>query len=65
MCSGRLCFSVFAAIVLMMFLPMALVPQKNRTRRFAFGHLGKTRVVDLSYAISDKLVPWPGDKKVV
>src|SRR5215472_2135127 len=24
---------------------------------------GKTRVVDLSYAISDKMVPWPGDKK--
>src|SRR6267143_4088566 len=24
---------------------------------------GKTRVLDLSYAISDKLVPWPGDEK--
>ncbi len=24
---------------------------------------GKTRVIDLSYAISDKLVPWPGDEK--
>ncbi len=24
---------------------------------------GKTRVLDLSYAISDKLVPWPGDGK--
>jgi kynurenine formamidase len=24
---------------------------------------GKTRVVDLSYAISDKLVAWPGDEK--
>jgi kynurenine formamidase len=24
---------------------------------------GKTRVVDLTYAISDKLVPWPGDEK--
>jgi len=24
---------------------------------------GKTRVVDLSYAISDKLVPWPGDEQ--
>jgi kynurenine formamidase len=23
---------------------------------------GKTRVLDLSYAISDKVVPWPGDK---
>jgi len=25
---------------------------------------GKTRVVDLSYAINDKLVPWPGDTHV-
>jgi len=24
---------------------------------------GKTRVLDLSYAISDKMVPWPGDAK--
>jgi kynurenine formamidase len=25
---------------------------------------GKTRVLDLSYSINDKLVPWPGDEKV-
>jgi kynurenine formamidase len=25
---------------------------------------GKTRVLDLSYAINDKLVPWPGDAKI-
>ena len=25
---------------------------------------GKTRVIDLSYAINDKLVRWPGDEKV-
>jgi len=24
---------------------------------------GRTRVLDLSYAINDKLVPWPGDEK--
>jgi kynurenine formamidase len=24
---------------------------------------GKTRVIDLSYAISDKMVPWPGDAR--
>ena len=24
---------------------------------------GKTRVIDLSYALSDKLVPWSGDAK--
>lgn len=25
---------------------------------------GQTRVIDLSYALSDKLVPWPGDARV-
>jgi len=25
---------------------------------------GKTRVLDLSYAINDRLVPWPGDERV-
>ena len=25
---------------------------------------GKIRIIDLSYAINDKLVPWPGDEKV-
>jgi kynurenine formamidase len=25
---------------------------------------GKTRLIDLSYALSDKLVPWPGDARV-
>ena len=24
---------------------------------------GKTQVIDLTYAINDKLVPWPGDKR--
>src|SRR5260370_2054281 len=24
---------------------------------------GKTRIIDLSYTISDKMVPWPGDAK--
>src|SRR5215471_16500269 len=24
---------------------------------------GRTRVIDLSYSISDKMVPWPGDAK--
>jgi len=61
---GRLCFSVFAAFVLMMFLPMALVSQKVQRDGLLSGIAdGKTRVVDLSYAISDKLVPWPGDEK--
>jgi kynurenine formamidase len=48
----------------MMFLPMALVPQKTQRDGLLSGIAdGKTHVVDLSYAISDKLVPWPGDEK--
>src|SRR5256885_3537083 len=40
-----------------------------RTKQQAVGALegiasGKARVVDLSYAINDKLVAWPGDPKV-
>ena len=26
---------------------------------------GKTRVLDLTYAINDKLVPWPGDEQIL
>jgi kynurenine formamidase len=49
----------------MMFLPMTLFPQKSqRDSLLSDISSGKTRVVDLSYAINDKLVAWPGDKKV-
>ena len=41
--------------------------QRRQTKRPASGLAGipsgKTRVVDLSYAINDKLVPWPGDTR--
>ncbi len=48
----------------MMFLPMALFPQQPERDSLLSGIAsGKTRVVDLSYAINDKLVPWPGDKR--
>jgi kynurenine formamidase len=60
----RMCLSVFGVVVLMMFLPMALFPQKRQADSLLSGIAdGKTRVVDLSYAINDKLVPWPGDKR--
>jgi Predicted metal-dependent hydrolase len=36
------------------------VPQRPSLEAIA---TGKTRVIDLSYALSDKLVPWPGDPK--
>src|ERR1700675_2095139 len=41
-----------------------LLPQNTRHDSMLEGvPSGKTRVLDLSYAISDKLVPWPGDEK--
>jgi kynurenine formamidase len=62
--SMRLCISVFAVLILMMFLPMALFSQKTQGDGLLSGiSSGKTRVVDLSYAINDRLVPWPGDEK--
>ncbi len=43
---------------------MTLLPQKTRQDSMLEGiSSGKTRVLDLSYAISEKLVPWPGDEK--
>ena len=43
---------------------MILLPQSPRQNSMLEGiPSGKTRVLDLSYAISDKLVPWPGDEK--
>src|SRR5256885_3694742 len=44
------------------FIWVILLPQKPQDDRLLQGiSTGKTRVVDLSYAINDKLVPWPGD----
>ena len=43
---------------------MTLPPQKSeRDSLLSDISSGKTRVVDLSYAINDRLVPWPGDEK--
>src|SRR5713101_7930733 len=43
---------------------MALIPLNHRQDDSLDGIAsGKTRVIDLTYAISDKLVPWPGDTK--
>jgi kynurenine formamidase len=45
-------------------LAMTLLPQNARRDAMLEGLLsGKTKVLDLSYAINDKLVPWPGDEK--
>ena len=62
--SGRLGRIVVAVVAFMMFLPMTLFPQNSQRDGWLSGIAsGKTRVLDLSYAINDKLVPWPGDKR--
>jgi kynurenine formamidase len=61
----RLRLFAIAIVTAMMFLPMALFPQKLQSDTLFSGIAsGKTRVLDLSYAINDKLVAWPGDEKV-
>jgi kynurenine formamidase len=55
-------FGIFAISV---FAFMTVLPQKTERDNLLSGiSTGKTRVLDLSYAINDKLVPWPGDEKV-
>jgi kynurenine formamidase len=62
--SGRLGRIVVGVGAFMMFLPMALFPQNSQRDDLLSGIAsGKTRVLDLSYAINDKLVPWPGDTR--
>jgi kynurenine formamidase len=62
--SGRLGRIVVGVGAFMMFLPMTLFPQNAQRDGLLSGIAsGKTRVLDLSYAINDKLVPWPGDKR--
>jgi kynurenine formamidase len=51
-------------IVLCLTACMTLLSQNSRKGDLLEGvPSGKTRVIDLSYAINDKLVPWPGDAK--
>src|SRR5450755_1830690 len=58
--SGILAFGVAAF--------MTLLPQNQhqamQDRELGGIASGRTRVLDLSYAINDKLVPWPGDTRV-
>jgi kynurenine formamidase len=56
---GRL--GIFAACVAVF---MTLLPQNPRRDDLLTNiSSGKTRMLDLSYAINDKLVPWPGDTR--
>jgi len=51
-------------IVLCLTACMTLLSQNSRKDGLVEGiPSGKTRVIDLSYAINDKQVPWPGDAK--
>jgi len=56
---GRLGFAAVSLAALLVFFPDA----SNDRVKLEGIPTGKTRVLDLSYAISDKLVPWPGDGK--
>jgi len=57
--SGRLGISIVGVLAF-----MSLLSQKAQRDDLLSGISGgKTRVLDLSYAINDKLVPWPGDKR--
>src|ERR1700757_251934 len=55
------------AAVLLCFVPwagpIALAQSPMQKPQLADIAGGKTRVIDLSYALSDKLVAWPGDAK--
>jgi kynurenine formamidase len=53
--------SIFA--VCFVFLTPLLMQIMHRGSMLEGVPSGKTRVLDLSYAINDKLVPWPGDEK--
>src|SRR6266850_4916169 len=57
-------FGRFNILVLCLALFFALRSQNTHHDSVLEGvPSGKTRVLDLSYAINDKLVPWPGDEK--
>jgi kynurenine formamidase len=54
----------FSALAFCLTAFMTLFPQNPAHDPILEGvSSGKTRVIDLSYAISDKLVAWPGDEK--
>src|ERR1700719_3620792 len=55
----------FGILAISVFAFLTMLPQKRERDNLLSGvSSGKTRVLDLSYAINDKLVPWPGDEKV-
>ena len=62
--SGRIGLLVVAALGTATIFAMTISSQKTKSDTLLSGIAGgKTRVLDLSYAINEKLVPWPGDEK--
>ena len=58
---GRLFAS---ALVILLFVSMSSSPQSSQRDSLLAGiAAGNTHIADLSYAINDKLVPWPGDPR--
>jgi kynurenine formamidase len=57
--AGRFCILVAIPAA----LSTLLVPSAHHDSMLEGIPSGKTRVLDLSYAINDQLVPWPGDEK--
>ena len=57
--AGRFCILVAIPAA----LSTLLVPSAHHDSMLEGIPSGKTRVLDLSYAINDKLVPWPGDEQ--
>jgi kynurenine formamidase len=57
-------FPVVTVLIVALFISMTISSQNSqRDTLLADIPTGKTRIVDLSYAINDKLVPWPGDAR--
>ena len=57
-------FSVVTVLIVVLLLSMTISSQNSqRDSLLADITTGKTRIIDLSYAINDKLVPWPGDAR--
>lgn len=56
--------SILPVAVILSFAALAVAKNSMQTPNLEGIASGKTRVIDLSYAISDKMVPWPGDARV-
>jgi kynurenine formamidase len=58
-------FSITFGLLAISFLATMSLSGRNSPHDDLLAHIsdGKTQVIDLTYAINDKLVPWPGDKR--